>query len=251
MNSTPKVMLVTGASRGIGRATCLLAAQSGYSLCINFLNNEAAAQSLATQAEDLGVRTALVQADVSVQADIARLFSTIDSELGQLDVLVNNAGVLDQGMRLDAMSFERVSRIMATNVTGAIMCAKEAVLRMSTKHGGNGGNIINISSRAAVLGSANEYIDYAASKGAVDTLTIGLANEVAHEGIRVNAVRPGLIETDIHASGGDANRVDRLLPNIPMKRGGLAKEVAEAVLWLASDKASYTTGSFIEVSGGR
>lgn len=251
MNPTKKVMLVTGASRGIGRATCLLAAQHGYTLCINYVKDEAAAQSLATIVRDSGVEALVVQADISVCVDISRLFKSIDTEFGRLDVLVNNAGVLDQGMRLDSMSYERVARIMATNVTGAIICSKEAVLRMSTNHGGQGGSIINISSRAAVLGAATEYIDYAASKGAVDTLTIGLANEVANEGIRVNAVRPGLIETDIHASGGDANRVNRLVHNVPMQRGGSTDEVAEAVLWLASDKASYTTGCFIEVSGGR
>ena len=244
-------MLVTGASRGIGRATSLLAAQRGYSLCINYISDESAAQSLAVQVRNSGVQAIVVQADISLPADISRLFTAIDSQWGQLDVLVNNAGVLEEAMRLDTMTHERITRIMATNVTGAILCAKDAVLRMSTKHGGQGGSIINISSRAAVLGAATEYIDYAASKGAVDTLTIGLANEVANEGIRVNAVRPGLIETDIHASGGDENRVKRLLPKVPMQRGGSAQEVAEAILWLASDKASYTTGSFIEVSGGR
>jgi len=251
MNPTSKVMLVTGASRGIGRATCLLAAQHGYSLCVNYINNKTAAQSLATRVRDYGVQATVVQADISVSADISRLFQSIDSEFGQLDVLVNNAGVLDEAMRVDTMTYERVARIMATNVTGAIVCAKEAVLRMSTNHGGQGGSIINISSRAAVLGAAAEYVDYAASNGAIDTLTIGLANEVANEGIRVNAVRPGLIETDIHASGGDANRVKRLLSHVPMQRGGSADEVAEAILWLASEKASYTTGCFIDVSGGR
>ena len=244
-------MLVTGASRGIGRATCLLAAQHSYSLCINYVHDEEAAHSLAALVKNMGVKAIVVQADISLPADISRLFKTVDSELGSLGVLVNNAGVLGEAMRLDTMSHERITRIMATNVTGAILCAKEAVLRMSTKYGGQGGSIINISSRASVLGSANEFIDYAASKGAIDTLTIGLATEVATESIRVNAVRPGLIETDIHASSGDANRVERLTSKVPMQRGGSAKEVAEAILWLASDNASYTTGSFIEVSGGR
>lgn len=251
MDDNKKVMLVTGASRGIGRATCLLAAQHGYSLCINYVQDEEAAASLAALVIDAGVSSIVVQADISQPADIARLFKTVDSELGSLDVLVNNAGILSKAMRLDAMTPERITRIMATNVTGSILCAKEAVLRMSTNHGGQGGNIINVSSRAAVLGSANEFIDYAASKGAVDTLTIGLANEVANEGIRVNAVRPGLIETDIHASSGDENRVERLHTKVPMQRGGSAEEVARAILWLASDNASYTTGSFIDVSGGR
>lgn len=247
----PRVMLITGASRGIGRATALLAARKGYSVCINYVRDESAAQSLAEDLHEVGCDTLVVQADVSDEQDILRLFSAVDEHFGRLDVLVNNAGVLDSSQRLDEMSAERIRRIMATNVTGALLCAREAVLRMSSRHGGQGGNIINLSSRAAILGSANEYIDYAASKGAVDTMTVGLAREVANEGIRVNAVRPGLIETDIHASGGDPGRVDRLVPSVPMRRGGTAMEVAEAILWLASDKAAYTTGAFIDVSGGR
>lgn len=250
-NPPQKVMLITGASRGIGRATALLAAEQGYAIAINFVSDEIAAQSLAAQIRKLGAAVAVIQADISKPDDIVKLFLSVDGKLGRLDVLVNNAGVLDQAMRLDCMSAERIERIMATNVTGALLCAKEAVLRMSTGHGGAGGSIVNVSSRAAVLGSASEFIDYAASKGAVDTMTVGLANEVANEGIRVNAVRPGLIETEIHASSGDDQRVNRLLPNVPMQRGGTALEVAEAILWLASDNAAYTTGSFIEVSGGR
>lgn len=245
------VMLITGASRGIGRATANLAARHGYSVCINYVSDKAAAESLAAELLAAGCDALVVQADMSSPEDIARLFRSIDDHYGRLDVLVNNAGVLEQAMRIDQMSAERIQRIMATNVTGALLCAKEAILRMSPRHGGQGGNIVNVSSRAAVLGAANEYIDYAASKGAIDTMTVGLASEVAEEGIRVNAVRPGLIETDIHASGGDANRVSRLVSHVPMKRGGTAHEVAEAIIWLASDKAAYTTGSFIEVSGGR
>ena len=244
-------MLVTGGSRGIGRATALLAASHGYSLCINYVSSESAARAVCDEIVRLGGDALPVQADVASSSDIESLFLAVDRRFGRLDVLVNNAGVLDQGMRLDQMTAARISRIMATNVTGALLCAKEAVLRMSTAHGGQGGSIINVSSRAAVLGGAREYVDYAASKGAVDSMTIGLAAETANEGIRVNAVRPGLIYTDIHASGGDAQRVDRLTPQVPMQRGGTAHEVAEAILWLASDKAAYTTGSFIEVSGGR
>lgn len=244
-------MLVTGGSRGIGRATALLAASHGYSLCINYVSSESAARAVCDEIVRLGGDALPVQADVASSSDIESLFLAVDRRFGRLDVLVNNAGVLDQGMRLDQMTAARISRIMATNVTGALLCAKEAVLRMSTAHGGQGGSIINVSSRAAILGGAREYVDYAASKGAVDSMTIGLAAETANEGIRVNAVRPGLIYTDIHASGGDAQRVDRLTPQVPMQRGGTAHEVAEAILWLASDKAAYTTGSFIEVSGGR
>lgn len=246
-----RIMVITGASRGIGRATALLAASHGYTLCVNYLENRQAAESLATETRNLGAPTITVQADISNADDITRLFREVDEQLGPVSALINNAGVLDQAMRVDAMTPERIARIMATNVTGAMLCAKEAVLRMSTRYGGTGGSIVNISSRAAVLGSANEFVDYAASKGAVDTFTVGLANEVAAEGIRVNAVRPGLIETDIHASSGDSVRVERLQGQVPMQRGGTAEEVAQAILWLASENAAYTTGSFIEVSGGR
>lgn len=244
-------MLITGASRGIGRATALLAAKNGYDVGINYHANQDAANNVALLCKELGARTCVIQADVSKPEDIERMFQTLDSELGTLDVLVNNAGILEQSMRLDMMSAQRINRIMTTNVTGTLLCAKEAVVRMSTAKGGKGGNIVNVSSRAAVLGSATEYIDYAASKGAVDTLTIGLANEVANEGIRVNAVRPGLIETDIHASGGNPDRVAKLKHNIPMQRGGGAEEVAQAIVWLASNHASYSTGTFLDVAGGR
>lgn len=244
-------MLITGGSRGIGRATALLAAQRGYSVGIGYHSNVQAAEEVADQCRRLGAQTALIGADMANPEDIQRQFATLDNELGALDVLINNAGVLEQSMRLDMMSADRIARIMAINVTGAMLCAKEAVLRMSLKHGGKGGSIVNVSSRAAVLGSANEYVDYAASKGAVDTFTIGLANEVANEGIRVNAVRPGLIETEIHASGGNPDRVDKLKHNVPMRRGGSATEVAETILWLASDASSYTTGALLDVSGGR
>ena len=251
MTNCQPIILITGASRGIGRATALLAAQRGYSIGINYRTNKAAAQSVADKCERLGSKTTLIQADVADPAAIVQMFDQLDKELGILDVLINNAGILEQCMRLDEMTAERITRIMNTNVIGALLCAQQAVRRMSTAHGGKGGNIVNVSSRASVLGSAHEFVDYAASKGAVDTFTIGLANEVADEGIRVNAVRPGLIETDIHTSGGKPDRVDTLKHNVPMRRGGNAEEVANAVLWLASDSASYSTGSFIDVSGGR
>ncbi|MFK7859051.1 MAG: SDR family oxidoreductase [Granulosicoccus sp.] len=251
MTLSSQVMLITGASRGIGRATAILAAQRGYAIGINYHTNRIAANEVASRCHELGVKTCVVQADIGKSDDIVRMFKTLDNELGTLDVLVNNTGVLEQTMRLENMSAERINRIMTTNVTGLLLCAKEAVLRMSTAKGGVGGCIVNISSRAAVLGSATEYVDYAASKGAVDTFTIGLATEVANEGIRVNAVRPGLIETDIHASGGNPDRVAKLKYKIPMQRGGSAEEVAHSILWLASAEASYTTGSFVDVSGGR
>lgn len=244
-------MLITGASRGIGRATALLAAQRGYAIGINYHANHEAANELALNCRALGVEACVIQADVGKSDDVVRMFRTLDAELGTLDVLINNAGILEQSMRLDSMSAERINRIMTTNVTGLLLCAKEAVLRMSTAKGGGGGTIVNVSSRAAVLGAANEYVDYAASKGAVDSFTRGLANEVADEGIRVNAVRPGLIETDIHASGGNPDRVAKLQHNVPMQRGGKAEEVANAILWLASDDASYTTGALLDVAGGR
>ena len=244
-------MLITGASRGIGRATALLAARQGYSIGINYHTSTAAANSVAEQCQRLGARTTLIQADVADASAITKMFDHLDKELGTIDVLINNAGILEQCMRLDEMSADRIARIMSTNVTGALLCAQQAVKRMSTIHGGKGGNIVSVSSRASILGSAFEFVDYAASKGAIDTFTTGLANEVAKEGIRVNAVRPGLIETDIHASGGKPDRVNSLKHHVPMRRGGSAEEVANAILWLASDLASYSTGSFIDVSGGR
>jgi NAD(P)-dependent dehydrogenase (short-subunit alcohol dehydrogenase family) len=245
------LLLVTGASRGIGAATARLAAERGYSVCLNYRENRAAAEAVARDVESRGTRAAIVQADVSIDADVVRLFETCDRELGPLDALVNNAGILETQLRVESMDGARLGRVFATNVVGSFLCAREAVRRMSSKRGGRGGAIVNVSSGASRLGSPNEYVDYAASKGAIDTLTIGLAREVAEEGIRVNAVRPGFIYTDIHASGGEPNRVDRVKTIVPMQRGGTADEVARAILWLLSDEASYTTGAFIDVTGGK
>jgi len=245
------VLLITGASRGIGAATARLAAQRGYDVCVNFRSNEAAAQAVAAEVRSLGRKAAAVQADVASEADVVRLFESTEKALGAISGLVNNAGILERQMRVEQMDAARLGRVFATNVTGAFVCAREAVRRMSTQHGGGGGSIVNVSSRAAVLGAPGEYVDYAASKAALDVLTLGLAREVAGEGIRVNAVRAGIIETGIHASGGEPGRVARLGPQLPMKRGGQAIEVARAILWLLSDEASYTTGTFVDVSGGR
>jgi NAD(P)-dependent dehydrogenase (short-subunit alcohol dehydrogenase family) len=245
------LVLITGGSRGIGAATARLAASRGYAVCVNYRANAEAAESVVSAITAAGGRAVAVQADVANESDVVRMFETCDAKLGRLTALVNNAGILETQMRVEAMDAARLHRVLATNVTGAFMCAREAVKRMSTKHGGQGGAIVNLSSRAAVLGSPNEYVDYAASKAAVDTLTIGLAQEVAQEGIRVNAIRAGVIQTEIHASGGEPGRVDRVKASVPMRRGGTAGEVAEAVLWLLSDEASYTTGSFLDVSGGR
>ncbi len=247
----PGIVLVTGGSRGIGAATAHLAASRGYAVCVNYRANETAARAVVQNILTGGGRAIAVQADIAVEAEVVRLFETCDAELGTLTALVNNAGILEQQSRVEAMDAARLQRVFAANVIGAFICAREAVKRMSTKHGGPGGAIVNLSSRAAVLGSPNEYVDYAASKAAVDTLTIGLAQEVAQEGIRVNAIRAGIIYTDIHASGGEPGRVDRLKASVPMRRGGTADEVARAVLWLLSDDASFTTGSFVDVSGGR
>lgn len=246
-----KIVLVTGGSRGIGAATARLAASQGYSVCVNYLSNKAAADRVVESICAGGGRAIAVAADVSVESDVMRLFETMDKELGTLTALVNNAGILEKQMRVDEMDAARLTRILTANVTSAFLCARQAVLRMSTRHGGKGGAIVNVSSIAARLGSPGEYVDYAASKGAIDTLTIGLSREVASEGIRVNAVRPGLIYTDIHASGGEPGRVDRLKEALPMKRGGQPEEIAEAVMWLLSDSASYATGSFIDMGGGR
>ena len=245
-----RIVLITGASRGIGAATARLAARRGYDVCVNYRRDWAAAEGVVAAVEDAGRRAVSVQADVSVEADVVRLFDTCDRALGPLAALVNNAGVLETQTRLDAMDAGRIGRIFATNVTGAFLCAREAVRRLSSRHGGSGGAIVNVSSGASRLGSPGEYIDYAASKGAVDTMTIGLAREVANEGIRVNAVRAGFIATDIHASGGDPNRLARVAPQIPLKRAGTPDEVAAAILWLLSDEASYTTGSCLDVTGG-
>ncbi|MFL6577552.1 MAG: SDR family oxidoreductase [Povalibacter sp.] len=246
-----KVMIITGASRGIGAATARLAAQQGYAVCINYRVNARAAEALKDELSTIGTSVIAVQADVGVEADVIRLFQTVDHELGRVNVLINNAGMLEPQMPVTSMSAERITRVFNTNVVGSFLCAREAIVRMSTKHGGAGGSIVNVSSMAARLGSPNEYVDYAAAKGAVDTFTVGLAKEVAAEGIRVNAVRPGLIHTEMHASGGEAGRIERLKDSVPLKRGGRPEEVAHAILWLASDEASYTTGTFIDVSGGR
>ncbi len=246
-----KILLVTGASRGIGAATALLAAERGYAVCVNYHRNKTEAEKVVAAINNKGGKAIAVAADVSQEADVERLFSTIDRELGLLTALVNNAGILETQMRIEQMDAARINRIFAINVTGSFLCAREAVRRMSTRHGGRGGAIVNISSGAARLGAPGEYADYAASKGAVDTLTIGLSREVAEEGIRVNAVRPGFIYTEIHASGGEPNRVDRVKEFVPMKRGGQPEEVAAAIVWLLSDEASYTTGTFIDVTGGK
>jgi NAD(P)-dependent dehydrogenase (short-subunit alcohol dehydrogenase family) len=246
-----KTILITGASRGIGAACARLAFARGYRVCINYRSDTGAANGIVRAIEDAGGAAFALQADVAVEAEVVRMFAEIDARCGRLDALVNNAGILARQMRVEQMDAARIARIFATNVTGSFLCAREAVRRMSTAHGGSGGAIVNVSSRAAVLGSSGEYVDYAASKAALDVLTVGLAKEVAAEGIRVNGVRPGLIDTDMHASGGEAGRVERLKTSVPMGRGGEAEEVARAVLWLLSDEASYTTGSFIDVSGGR
>jgi len=246
-----KIILITGASRGIGAATARLAASRGYAVCVNYLKNRQAAEAVVAEIEAGGGRAIAVAADVAEEAPVMRLFETVDRQLGTLTALVNNAGILEAQMRVEDMDAARLNRILTANVTSCFICAREAVRRMSTRHGGSGGAIVNVSSAASRIGSAGEYVDYAASKGAVDTLTLGLAREVATEGIRVNAVRPGFIYTDIHASGGEPGRVDRVKEFVPMKRGGHPEEVAAAILWLFSDEASYATGSFIDLAGGR
>lgn len=246
-----KIILITGGSRGIGAATALLAAQQGYAVAISYVQNLAAAEAVVANITALGGQAMAVQADVALEADVLRLFAQVDQAWGRVTALVNNAGVLEVQSRVEHMTAERITRVLATNVLGSFLCAREAVRRMSTAHGGSGGAIVNLSSRASKLGSPGEYVDYAASKAAVDTLTMGLAKEVAAEGIRVNAVSPGLIETDIHASGGEPGRVERLKASVPMGRGGTSEEVAQAVLWLLSDAASYTTGTCLDVAGGR
>lgn len=245
------VLLITGASRGIGAATARLAGQRGYAVCVNYRERADAARRVVADIVAAGARAVAVQADISIDHEVRRLFETCDRELGPLTGLVNNAGILEAQMRVDAMDAGRIGRVFATNVTGAFLCAREAVRRMSSRYDGRGGAIVNVSSGASRLGSPGEYVDYAASKGALDTLTIGLAREVAEEGIRVNAVRAGFIETDIHASGGDPHRIERVKHLVPLQRGGTAPEVAAAILWLLSDEASYTTGAFIDVTGGK
>jgi len=246
-----RVTLVTGAGRGIGAATARLLAAQGHAVAVNYARDAAAAGTLVERIVQAGGRAMAVQADVSLEADVLRLFRAIDDELGPLTGLVNNAGVVDVAARVDAMSVARIERIFAVNVLGSFLCAREAVKRMSTAHGGAGGAIVNVSSAAARLGSPGQYVDYAAAKAAIDTFSVGLAKEVAAEGIRVNAVRPGLIDTDIHASGGDAGRAARLAPQVPLQRVGSADEVAQAIVWLLSDAASYCTGAILDVSGGR
>ncbi|NQU55754.1 MAG: SDR family oxidoreductase [Rhodospirillales bacterium] len=245
-----KTIIITGASRGIGAATARLAARHGYAVCVNYLNNREAAEEVVSAIENDGGRAISVQADIAREADIFKLFETVDRELGTLSALVNNTGILETHMRLEDMQADRLSRVFTTNVIGSFLCAREAVKRMSNEHGGAGGAIVNVSSVSARLGSPGEYVDYAASKAAIDTMTLGLAKEVAEYGIRVNAVRPGVVHTDIHALGGEPERVERVKEAVPMKRGGLPQEVAEAIIWLLSDEASYTTGSLLDVSGG-
>jgi len=242
------VMLVTGGGRGIGAATARLAAKRGYRVCVNYRADERAAHQLA---EQLGHNAIAVQGDVAIEADVVRLFKTVDDKLGHLDVLVNNAGIVDRSSRVENLSAERIQRMLAINVTGSFLCAREAVKRMSTKHGGKGGVIVNLSSVAARLGAPNTYVDYAASKGAIDSFTTGLGYEVAGEGIRVAGIRPGLIDTEIHAAGGEPDRAHRLAHMVPMKRVGHAEEVANAIVWLISDEASYVTAATLDVSGGR
>jgi NAD(P)-dependent dehydrogenase (short-subunit alcohol dehydrogenase family) len=246
-----RILIVTGGSRGIGAATARLAAQRGYAVCVNYAHNKIAAQSIADEIKEEGGQAIAVACDISSEPEVVRLFESVDKAFGRVTDLVNNAGVLERQVRVEQMDAARLNRIFATNVTGAFMCAREAVRRMSTRHGGGGGAIVNVSSAAARLGAPGEYVDYAASKAAIDTFTIGLAKEVATEGIRVNGVRPGVIYTDIHASGGEPGRVDRVKSSVPMRRGGRVEEVAHAILWLLSDEASYTTGAFIDVAGGR
>ncbi len=246
-----KVALVTGGSRGIGAACAVLAARRGYAVAVSYREDRAAAGGVVRSIEQAGGTAIAIPADVASEAEVVAMFATVDRELGRVTALVNNAGIVAPARRVDQYDFERLQRVFATNVIGSFLCAREAIRRMSTRHGGGGGGIVNMSSAAARLGAPNEYVDYAASKGAIDTMTIGLAKELAAEGIRVNAIRPGLIYTDIHASGGEPGRVERLKEMVPMRRGGTPEEVANAVLWLLSDEASYLTGALIDVSGGR
>jgi NAD(P)-dependent dehydrogenase (short-subunit alcohol dehydrogenase family) len=245
------VLLVTGASRGIGAATAVRAAAAGWDVAVNYTRDAAAAAAVVAQVRAAGCRALALQADVADEAAVLVMFGRIDAELGALGGLVNNAGVVDVAARVDAMSVERLQRMFAINVIGSMICAREAVRRMSTRHGGRGGAIVNLSSAAARLGSPGQYVDYASAKGAIDTFTLGLAREVAAEGVRVNGVRPGIIATDIHASGGEPDRAERLAPQVPMQRAGSADEVAAAIVWLLSAEASYVTGATIDVAGGR
>ena len=251
MTHTHKVALITGGSRGIGAATARLAARQGWAVAVNYARDARAAEAVVASIAAQGGRALAVQADVADEAQVMAMFRTVDAQLGRLSALVNNAGVVDVPARVEAMGVARLKRMFDINVIGSFVCAREAVLRMGTRHGGAGGSIVNVSSAAARLGAAGQYVDYAAAKGAIDTMTLGLAREVAADGIRVNAVRPGLIETDIHASGGLPDRVRDLSHQVPMLRGGTAEEVAEAIVWLMSPAASYTTATLMDVSGGR
>ncbi len=246
-----KVALVTGSGRGIGAATARQLVARGYDLCINYKNNRESADLLLAELRQKGGNVISVQADISLESEVTGLFSQVDERLGVLTALVNNAGILFPQMRVESMDAKRINKILTTNVTGYFLCCREAVKRMSLKYGGSGGAIVNVSSAAARLGSAGEYVDYAASKGAIDTLTTGLALEVASEGIRVNGVRPGFIHTGIHADGGEPDRIARIASSIPLQRGGQPDEVASAICWLLSGEASYVTGSFIDIAGGR
>jgi NAD(P)-dependent dehydrogenase (short-subunit alcohol dehydrogenase family) len=248
---TAPVLLVTGGSRGIGAATALAAARAGYAVAVNYQSNSLAADEVVRSIRDSGGKAMALQADVSREDEVMAMFARVDAKWGPLSALVNNAGVVDVSSRVDAMGVARLSRMLNTHVLGSFVCAREAVLRMSTRHGGTGGGIVNLSSAASKMGSPGQYVDYAACKGAIDTFTIGLAKEVAAEGIRVNAVRPGIIETDIHASGGEPDRAQRMALQVPMQRPGSAQEVANAIVWLLSPQASYCTGALLDVGGGR
>jgi NAD(P)-dependent dehydrogenase (short-subunit alcohol dehydrogenase family) len=251
MSTTAPVLLITGASRGIGAVTARLAAARGYHVCVNYLSNHQAAAEVVAAIQKEGGTAAAIQADISNEAEVVRLFANATKQLGPITALVNNAGTVELQSRLENIDAARLHRIFSTNVFGSFLCCREAVRRVSTRHGGHGGAIVNVSSGASRVGSPHEYIDYAATKGAIDTLTIGLAKEVAEENIRVNAVRPGFIYTDIHAQGGEPNRIDRVKVTVPMQRGGQPEEVANAILWLLSAEASYITGAILDVTGGR
>jgi NAD(P)-dependent dehydrogenase (short-subunit alcohol dehydrogenase family) len=251
MPTAAKSVLVTGGSRGIGAAVCRLAATANYRVAVNYASNEEAARKVVTEIEAGGGEAFAVRSDVGTEADVMAMFEAVDRRFGKLDALVNNAGVVDLVARVDEMNAERIERILRINVLGSFLCAREAIKRMSTRHGGKGGIIVNMSSAAARLGGVGLYVDYAASKGAIDTMTIGLSREVAREGIRVNAIRPGMIDTEIHADSGDPDRARKIADTIPAGRPGTAEEIAHAVIWLLSDGASYVQGAILDVSGGR